>query len=306
MPNPGVIQPTYPIYIPSKGRADYSMTVRMLSRFKVPHFVIVEEQEAAAYRRTVKAHGGYGTVLILDPAYQTDYDACMTLEPGQSPGSGPARNFGWDHALASGAGRYWCIDDNVNGFWYYNNNRKMHAGDALPIRLMEEFTDRYQNVAMSGPNYYMFVSRKSKHPAFTANTRIYSCNLIDTSLPFRWRGRYNEDTILSLDLLKAGYCTILFNAWLQWKQPTGEMPGGNQIEIYKAGTLDKSRMLVDQHPDVARLTWKFGRWHHNVDYRPFTNQRLILQPDPKPLTYPEIIVRERSIPPLRPWEEAAK
>jgi hypothetical protein len=28
-------------------------------------------------------------------------------------------------------------------------------------------------------------------------------------------------------------------------------------------------MLVDMHPDVARLVWRYGRWHHWVDYSPF-------------------------------------
>lgn len=304
MPDLGPIQPQFPIYIPSKGRADHPYTIRSLSHYRVPFHVIVEAPEQAAYQRAVDAHGGYGTVLVLDPAYQRDYDACMDLAPGQSPGSGPARNFGWDHAAAAGADRYWCMDDNIQGWWFYNDNRKMHAGDALPIRLMEDFTLRYSNVAMSGPNYYMFISRKHQHPPFVPNTRIYSCNLIQTSLPFRWRGRYNEDTILSLDLLKAGYCTILFNAWLAWKMRSGNIGGGNQTEIYAAGTLDKSRMLVREHPDAARLTWKFGRWHHHADYKRFRNQRLLLRPDAQPVRYPPIVEKPRTLSPLRPWETA--
>ena len=44
------------------------------------------------------------------------------------------------------------------------------------------------------------------------HSRIYSCNLIRTDIPYRWRGRYNEDTILSLDILRGGHCTLLFNA----------------------------------------------------------------------------------------------
>jgi hypothetical protein len=34
-------------------------------------------------------------------------------------------------------------------------------------------------------------------------------------------------------------------------------------------------MLVQLHPDVARLVWKFGRWHHEVDYLPFRNNKFI-------------------------------
>jgi hypothetical protein len=302
MPDLGPIQPRHPIYVVSKGRADHPYTIRSLSHYRVPFYVVVEEEERAPYERAVEAHGGYGTVLVLNPDYQRDYDACIDLTPQQSRGSGPARNFAWDHALAAGAERYWCVDDNIMGWWYYNNNRKMHAGDALPIRLMEDFVERYSNVAMAGPNYYMFIVRKKRFPAFFQNTRIYSCNLIRTDLPFRWRGRYNEDTILSLDLLKAGWCTVQFNAWLQWKMRTGNLPGGNQAELYAAGTVEKSRMVVREHPDVTRLVWRYGRPHHAIDYRPFNGQHLILRPDAEPVRYPDRIEQGRTLAPLRPWE----
>jgi len=173
---------------------------------------------------------------------------------------------------------------------------------------MEDFTLRYSNVAMTGPNYYMFISRKSKNPPIKINTRIYSCNLIRNEVPQRWRGRYNEDTILSLDLLKAGWCTILFNAWLQWKMMTQQLPGGNTDEFYaREGTMPKSQMLVQEHPDVARLTFRFGRAHHYVNYRVFADRRLLLRPDAKPMVEPPIMVRDRPPPrPLRPAEVASR
>ena len=34
-------------------------------------------------------------------------------------------------------------------------------------------------------------------------------------------------------------------------------------------------MLADLHPDVARVAWRFGRWHHHVDYKPFKKNKLI-------------------------------
>ena len=34
-------------------------------------------------------------------------------------------------------------------------------------------------------------------------------------------------------------------------------------------------MLVEEHPDVARLTWRYGRWHHYVDYSGFKRNKLI-------------------------------
>ena len=104
-------------------------------------------------------------------------------------------------------------------------------------------------------------------------TWIYRFLLIKNDIPYRWRAKYNEDTDLSLRVLKDGWCTVQFNAFIQEKATTQTMKGGND-EIYKDGTLDKSKMLARLHPDVAKVVWKFNRWHHHVDYRPFKNNKL--------------------------------
>jgi hypothetical protein len=33
-------------------------------------------------------------------------------------------------------------------------------------------------------------------------------------------------------------------------------------------------MLVDMHPDVCRIVWKYRRWHHFCDYTPFKKNEL--------------------------------
>jgi hypothetical protein len=58
------------------------------------------------------------------------------------------------------------------------------------------------------------------------------------------------------------------------------MAGGNTAEFYAAeGTLPKSKMQVALHPDVSKLVWKFGRWHHQVDYAVFKRNKLIRKAD---------------------------
>jgi hypothetical protein len=122
------------------------------------------------------------------------------------------------------------------------------------------------------------VSRQK--PPLTIKTRIYSCILVNNALTFRWRGKYNEDTDLSLRVLKAGWCTILFNAFLAKKITTMKMKGGNTDELYRGdGRLKMAQSLRRQHPDVVRIAWRWGRWQHQVDYRPFARNRLIRRPD---------------------------
>ena len=116
---------------------------------------------------------------------------------------------------------------------------------------------------------------------FFMNTRIYSCILLDNSVEYRWRGRYNEDTDLSLRVLKDGLCTMLFYAFLCNKMTTMTMEGGNTEELYEIedGRLKMARSLVEQHPDVVSITEKWGRYQHLVDYAPFKKNKLIRKPD---------------------------
>jgi hypothetical protein len=286
---PDATFPKYPLYIPSKGRSKQMLTSRALTAMGIRHFVVVEPQEVDAYRVAVKRLGLTADVIELDLGYKATYELCDDLGQTRSTGPGPARNFAWQHSIDSGARSHWVLDDNIGRFYRLHENRKIKCVNPALFRAMEDFSDRYMNVAMAGPNYSFFAPSSQKRLPFTANTRIYSCNLIRNDVPFRWRGRYNEDTILSLDVLKAGWCTVQFNAFLQGKVATQTMKGGNTDEFYHRegtkgdgryannGTTAKSQMLVRVHPDVARLVWRFGRVHHHVDYRRFRRQQLMLR-----------------------------
>ena len=54
------------------------------------------------------------------------------------------------------------------------------------------------------------------------------------------------------------------------------MKGGNE-QIYKESNNRKifAESLKKQHPDVVKVVWRYNRWHHQVDYSPFKNNRLI-------------------------------
>jgi hypothetical protein len=267
----------YPIYIPSKGRWNNQLTSRALDRGNIPHNIIVEEQEYDLY---LANKSDTATLIVLDKKFREIHETLDDLGDSDSYGAGPARNQAWELSIASGAARHWDVDDNIDKFYRLHKNRKVPCDDAGLFVAMEDFADRYENVGIAGPNYSMFVYRRKPEPPFIPNTRIYSCSLIMNSLPFRWRLRMNEDTDLSLRVLKAGYATIQFNAFLQGKMATQSVPGGYTQEFYaKEGTLRKSKMLVEQHPDVAEIAWRFGRWHHYVDYAPFKNNKLIRKKD---------------------------
>ena len=253
--------PKYPVYIISKGRADTRFTSRSLEEMGVPYRIVIEPQEYEKY------------AAVIDPKK-------ILVLPFSNLGQGsiPARNWVWEHSISEGHTKHWIMDDNIRYFYRLNRNRKVRVRDGSIIRASEDFTDRYENVKMAGLNYAFFCPSDLKRPPYYLNTRIYSCILLSNDIPHRWRGRYNEDTDLSLRILKDNYCTILFNAFLCGKMATMTMKGGNTEEVYAKNQqqFDNRRTFAEslkaQHPDVVEITMKWGRWHHHVDYSPFKQQ----------------------------------
>lgn len=272
--------PRYPVYIISKGRHESMITSRSLSRMRIPHYIAIEPQDWDNYQKALDDFGIRKYVTLLELPFSNHGD-----------GPGRARNWCWDHSISLGSKRHWVLDDNIGDFYRFHNNERVRVESGCIFRASEDFVDRYKNVPIAGFQYRFFIAPNSTYPAFVKNTRIYSCLLIENTCKHRWRGRYNEDTDICLRVLKDGDCTIQFNAFLQGKSATQTVKGGNTSEFYHAeynenkekwrdghlnpdGTINKSKMLYDLHPDVTRIEFKYGRWHHYVDYNPFKKNEL--------------------------------
>ena len=266
--------PKYPIYIVSKTRWSVRLTSDSLIEMGIKHYMIVEESQYEQYKQHTDPE--WVTLLILPQKYLDEYDTCDDLGATKSKGPGAARNFAWDHSISIGAKRHWVMDDNQKRFFRSNADKRYYAMSGAIFRAMEDHSDRFENVYISGPHYRFFVVPDENRPPFVQNCRIYSCLLILNDIPYRWRGRYNEDTDLSLRVLKDGHCTIQYNAFSTGKLVTQAVAGGNTAEFYaKEGTLPKSEMIERLHPDVAKVTWMNNRWHHFVAYDKFRVNRLI-------------------------------
>jgi hypothetical protein len=273
--------PQYPVYIISKGRHETMLTSKSLARMKVPHYIAIEPQDENNYEKA------------LDNFKIREY-VTLLIAPFSNHGDGPgrARNWCWDHSMTIGADSHWVLDDNIADFYRLNQNKRIRVESGAIFRAAEDFVDRFENVPVSGFQYRFFIAPNQKYPPYVKNTRIYSCLLIRNDCKHRWRGRYNEDTDLCLRVLKDGDCTIQFNIFMQGKAATQTVKGGNTEEFYHKegtlekekwrdgqlnpeGTINKSQMLVDMHPDVASIVWRYGRWHHYVDYSSFKETELI-------------------------------
>jgi len=284
------MKPKYPIYIISKGRYENGLrlTQEMLEKYGVPYKIVVEESEFDLYAENVPEK----KILTLpkdfreNPIYAVRCEVTDTLG-----GSIPVRNFVYEHSKSQGYKRHWILDDNMAPIYRLNRNEKIEVRSGSPFRILEDFVDRYSNVGMAGMNYDFIIPKITARPPYVLNTRIYSCILLDNTLDLRWRGLYNEDTDLSIRMLKTGYCTMLFNAFLIGKTASMTMKGGNTTEVYEVASpggkdtrsgekFDKrfkfAKSIWMQHKDITNIVQKYNRWHHYVDYYKF-KQRPVLK-----------------------------
>jgi len=219
--------PKYPVYVISKGRASTCLTANFLIEDKVPFYLAVEPQEYEDYRKN------YPDAKIL----QTPFSNL-----GQ--GSIPVRNFCWEHSIKEGHERHWILDDNIRNVFRRYRAKRIKCSSGVGFKVIEDFTDRYENIAIAGMNYSMFTPDRMARPPFWHNVHVYSCLLIMNSITNRWRGRYNEDTDLCLQVLADGWCTILTNIFTINKMQTMKMKGGNMDSLYQGdGRLKMARAL---------------------------------------------------------------
>lgn len=238
--------PRYPIYVPSKGRPGVELTARFLVDDGVPFYLVVEPQEHDAYAARWGAH----RILTL---------------PWDDPGSViPARNWIKQHSIEHGHDFHWQLDDNCYRVYRWHKGQRIQCASGVAFRVIEDFVDRYENIAIAGMNYEMFGTGR-KAP-FDLNARVYSCSLINNAIPHMWRGMYNEDADICLQVLADGWCTVLFNAFLIMKRRTMRMKGGNTdaLNYNGDGRLKMAKSLERMWPGVVTTKRRFHRAQHVV------------------------------------------
>ena len=254
------MNPRYPVYIISKGRWESRLTSKYLEKMFVPYHIIVEPQEYNNYANVIDS-----TKILVMP------------EGNLGLGSTPARNFAWEHSLSIGALRHWVLDDNIGGFVRLNRNEKILVTSGTIFKAAEDFVDRYENIALASfAHRFSSGGSRRKKPPIGLNVVTYSCILIKNDIPYRWRSKYNEDSDLSLRVLQGGWCTLTFYNFLVNKATTMSMKGGNTAEIHaNGGLLKRAEYLQKTFPEIVTVKWRFNRWQHVIDYRPFKNNKLI-------------------------------
>jgi hypothetical protein len=256
-------RPQYPVYIISKGRYENPITAKYFIKNKLSFKIAVEPQEYDNY------------VKSLSKKYVVSLPFSNL-----GVGSFPARNWCWEDSIKKGYDRHWLFDDNIRGILRFNKGNRFLINPNIALKIVEDFTDRYENIGISGFNYHTFTHGANTRKPFRLNHHIYSGMLIYNKVNYRWRLKYNEDVDLNLQYLVNRWCLVQFLALSIMKQATMTMKGGNTDILYKDdGRLKMARSLESLWPEYVQVKWRYGRPQHVVNWKKYFQHPLIRKKD---------------------------
>ena len=228
----------YPIYVISLGRHEYLDTAKSLDDMRLHYKIVVEPHEYDKYKKTMNDE--FGEILTTPENYSKT----------RAEGSKHVRNFIHHLCLDNGTPKYWLLDDNIKGFYMFDENLHKKITDGSCFHYTELLMENFPKTCIGGFSYKSDIPAMDKtRYRIIRNSKVYSFLLIDTYkttfvLNTRniWRGDYNEDIILCIDILKKGWETFTTTQFLGNKLTTGTRKGGNEY-IYRNG--DEEEIFKD-------------------------------------------------------------
>lgn len=244
----------YPIFIPTKGRADTISTIGPLLDSRLNFTLVVEPQDEEAYR----AKFPNADYLVLDR---------------NDAGIGFARQSILNHCRAMGIQWYWSIDDNIHGF--YQGQNKCSARAALSFA--ESLTASYGNLGIVGLDYQQFGFRANN--AYSVNRYAYCCTLINANVGIDYRSYFDtkEDVDYLLQLLISGFNSILVHKYAMDKAAMGTTTRGGLSEAYRQKRdHEAAARIASEYPFVELVEKKNGRLDAKIAWRRFRNTLTLL------------------------------
>ena len=273
-------QTEYPLCILSFNRADENgKTHKLLTKLGLNHYLFIEPSQKKMYENWMVHH--YCKLIIYPENFSM-----------MSMGGTPGRNYILDWAQQQGYDRVWMLDDNIKEY------RRLQFGTKNIIQSSEIFTHieryikRFNNIGGVAHNFAPFIVEGDKRPCIIENCKIYSSMCLLTNPDIRFRYKYNEDVLISMEYIEKGYTTLCFNSVLYSKNTSGLDQGGNTTSIYKNGSGYKDKfeylqcivkILIIENKltlcqdktcdDLVRrdTTMKSKDYHHKVQYECLQN-----------------------------------
>jgi len=227
----------FPIYIPSKGRADNCRTANRLVDLGCSNFKIVVEPND---------YDGYAA------HYSTDH--LLTLDVNDH-GCGYVRQWIKTHSVSRGTQFHWQLDDDLT-FKKRIDGKTVTQHDAAltMLREVEDVVGRFINIGIAGLRHATFAYTQTDYVSI--NKQVASCVLVNNSTKARYRRGIVEDTDYSMSVLTEGFCTLLFNTLLYSGPPQGTQTGGHTGSAeFDDPAKDQNRELVRRWPGAFQIEY---------------------------------------------------
>lgn len=230
----------YPIFIPSKNRAQYKYTTKVLDESNVSYFVVIEPQDYEEYSKEYS-------------------QSKLIVMPENNQGIAYARSFCKKTSIHMGSKYHYQIDDNIRNFAKRENNKNIKCSALDCLLPLEKYVNDYVNIGLTGLSHIMFAFAKKNE--LDLNKQIYSCFLVNNSIDLYWKKDTIEDTDYSLNILSRNYCTVLFNRLLMNKLATMTIKGGNTDSEHAGdGRMKRSLQLQSDWPQAKfQITNQYNR-----------------------------------------------
>jgi len=237
---------TYPILVPSKGRAATATTPKILDGQCT---LFVEPQDRAEYVARWQ-----NTAIVELPA--------------NDQGIVYVRQYMLEWARKKGLAWIWVLDDNLRGLGRVKN-RRIQKGDAKTILWEAEAAQTFAaRVGLIGLQYQQYA---------WATTRLYDFNRLtaccilirtDTGINYRYGTDTKEDVDFCLLHLTQGWASVLWSSLAMCKPVIAGRKRGGLEQAYRAGEdIAASRHLVSLWPGICRLARKRGRLDIRVNWK---------------------------------------
>lgn len=286
----------YNIFIPSYNRAGITLTDKMLDRFGIENYYFcIDPSQYPEYSKVYdRKH-----IIIRDPSFKNEskLDLVTSIDtPDYLHGASGVFNSLLYISKSLGEEAYWTFDDDIFGM-----GLKARKGDK-PATNEKYDKDNYYRASDIDPNIVDFSLKelmndmmtlfsKMRNQSFYSlekyglvfslpishklGTRSYSCYLTNNRNQIPHAGNQNNDILTSLSMSKHGFVNAIFEGF-QYNSADTQVLKGGATETYKVnGTLDKGKVLVQAHPNYAKIAVLYSRVHHFVDFNSYNKMRML-------------------------------
>lgn len=267
----------FPIGILSYGRYNDNFTSKYLVKCGIRHTIFVEPCEYYLYINNYFNN--------LEPEKQELVEIRNVGEDfhTRNLGGTPVRNYILDYYYVKGFARCWILDDNIKCYYRYNRGCKTEIYSGSIFSSIEKYIEIYENVGVCSHNFSPFITTGRSRPVIVLNEKQYSSLLLLTDKQYRFRHKYNEDVLISVEYIISGKLNFCFNHILYNKNTSGTDKGGNTDTIYSNGYEEKYDYLYNElkkmyNSNILKIKCEFDKFisnkplkgkdkHHNINYK---------------------------------------